>query len=283
MKDLIFLIVFLFLIRFYVENGSIAPFCLSMVLLIVYVIKYMRQKYALENFSKINKQLLNKQKDFFMNILIHDFKVPIIAQMRGLELLRNGIMGNVNEEQKEILTQIDGSCKYVLDMISMFSNAYMFDNNKYKLVYEKFNMSELIISCLEELSPQAKEKNLTIAFSSSEKETSINADKNEIRKVILNLLSNAINYSNNKDQININLDVDNNNLNFTVSGMGMVYGKNNNPDEENRYTTIGHTLGMYLSKKIIETHKGKIFMSGKNLNGFKFTLPILTKENLSLT
>ena len=275
MKDLIFLIVFLFSIRTLIENGSITAFCLSVFILIMYTIKYTRQKYALENFSKINKHLLNKQKDFFMNILIHDFKVPIIAQMRGLELLQNGILGSVNEEQKDILSQINGSCKYVLDMISMFSNAYMFEKNSYKLIYEKFSLSELITSCLDEVAIKAKEKKIKFAFTTTQQDTQINADKNEIRKVILNLLMNAINYSNEDDRIDVKLQSDYKNVNFTISGMGLVYGKNTYTKEENRYTTIGHTLGMYLSKKIIEIHKGKISWTGENMNCFKFTLPLL--------
>ena len=275
MKDLIAFFIFIYSIRVLLESGNILALYLMTILLTIYVIRYWRQEYSLKNYSKINKQLMNKQRDFFMNILIHDFKVPIIAQMRGLELLKNGIMGNVNDDQKEILTQIDGSCRYVLDMISMFSNAYMFEKETYKLVYEKFNMNELVTSCIKEISAKAKEKNLTFAFSSSDNNTQISADKNEIKKVVLNLLINAINYSNNEDTIDISLKIEKNNLNFTLSGMGLVYGKNPNLKEDNKYTTIGHTLGIYLSKKIIETHKGKIYLTGNNMNSFRFTLPLM--------
>ena len=281
MKDLTAFIIFIYSIKIMLRGNSIIALCLFTILLIVYTIKYMRIKYALENYSKVNTQSLNRQKDFFINTLTHDFKVPIIAQMRGLELLQKGIIGSVNDDQKEILNQIDGSCRYVLDMISMFSNAYMFEKKAYKLVYEKFNMNELITTCLKEISSKAKEKKLTFAFSSSDNNTQINADRNEIKKVIINLLINAINYSNSEDTININLEKEHNNLNFTLSGMGLVYGNNSNSKEDNRYTTIGHTLGMYLSKKIIETHNGKIYLTGNNMNSFRFTLPLFrTKERV---
>ena len=274
MKDLISFCIFIYSIQIFMKTNDIVALCLFTFLLIVYTIKYLRIKYQLANVSESNAQSLNRQKDFFINTLTHDFKVPIIAQMRGLELLKNGIMGNINEDQKEILTQIDGSCKYVLDMISMCSNAYMFEKNTYKLVYEKFNMNELITSCLEEIAAKAKEKNLTFAFFSSSNNTQIKADKNEIKKVILNLLINAINYSSNSDTINIYLSTEKNHMNFTMSGMGLVYGKNSNTKENNKYTTIGHTLGIYLSKKIIETHNGKIYLTGDNMNSFKFSLPL---------
>ena len=48
------------------------------------------------------------------------------------------------------------------------------------------------------------------------------------------------------ERIDVRLNINDNELNFKLSGMGLIYGKNSDSKENNRYTTIGHTLGMYL-------------------------------------
>ena len=98
--------------------------------------------------------------------------------------------------------------------------------------------------------------------------------KKEIKNVLLNLLSNAIIYSNEGGQINIELSSQNDNIHFELSGMKLIL--NSSKDfENNRYTAIGYTLGMYLCKRIIEAHNGKIYISERNKNSISFSIPKL--------
>ena len=73
---------------------------------------------------------IERQKEYFIETLIHDLKVPTIAQLRGLELLQKGTFGIINNDQKEILNNITDSCQYILTMISMVLNTYRFENSK---------------------------------------------------------------------------------------------------------------------------------------------------------
>lgn len=276
MKDLVWLIIFFYSFNTLLETKSFPALVIFTLTIIIYSIKYMRLKYLAENNFKSNKINLNKQKEFFITTITHDFKIPILAQLRGLELLQNSVMGELNEAQKDMIQQISGSCKYVLDMISMFSNAYKFEKNTYKLVYEKFNINELIFSCFQELSSKAKEKNITFSCTSNGIDNIVEADRNEIKKVITNLLINAIDYSKLSERIDVKLNTDGNFITFNILGMGLVYS-NSNMNKENRYTTIGHTLGMYLCKKIIEFHNGKMFLTetSDKKNCLSFTIPRL--------
>lgn len=225
---------------------------------------------------------IERQKEYFIETLIHDLKVPTLAQLRGLELLQNETLGEMNFDQKELVANISESCKYILTMISMVLNTYRFENGRNALYYESFDLSEAVIECCEKISSLAKEKNVVFAFNTIVENACLEADKEEIKKVIINLLTNAITYSNKNERVIIEITSENNSLKLSVTSKGISLSNReclnlfersseNNP----KYTTVGHGISLYLCKKIIDTHNGKIFAStdGDMTNTFSFVLP----------
>lgn len=225
---------------------------------------------------------IERQKEYFIETLIHDLKVPTLAQLRGLELIKNESFGEINGEQKELITQIEVSCKYILEMISMVLNTYRFETGQNQLVYEVFNISELVMDCFNKMSPQAQDKNIIFSYGTNKENTNIEADKEEIRQVILNLLSNAIAYSNKDERIAVNAIIENNHLKLTIVSRGVILSErecktlfDRSNGEYPKYTTIGHGIGLYLCKKIIDMHNGEIYAStdGVSTNTFAFIIP----------
>ena len=225
---------------------------------------------------------IKRQKEYFIETLIHDLKIPTLAQLRGLELIKNESFGEINGEQKELITQIETSCKYILEMISMVLNTYRFETGQNQLIYEVFNISELVMSCFNKISPQAQEKNITFSYGTNKENTCIEADKKEIQQVILNLLSNAIAYSDRNERISVNTTLANNQLKLTIVSHGMILSErecktlfDRSSWESPKYTTIGHGIGLYLCKKIIDVHNGEIYAStdGISTNSFSFIIP----------
>ena len=249
---------------------------LTILLTAVFFIQYFKMKYRINNNATIMREMLLKQKEFFIETLNHDIKIPTIAQLRGMELLTNEILGNLNNDQKEIILQSKESCRYVLQMISTCSNIYEFELNRRKLVFEKFNMTELVLSCFKELSFQKAEKNFTFAFSSQNDGITAFADKKEMKKVIINLLNNAINYSNSGNPINVELLLEKNNIKFRISGIDFVTNPSKNYAQ---YSTIGYSLGMYMCKKILEIHKGKLQIP--DTKSISFIIPVNKQANKS--
>ena len=225
---------------------------------------------------------IERQKEYFMETLIHDLKVPTIAQLRGLELLQKGTFGMVNNDQKEILSNITDSCQYILTMISMVLNTYRFENGKNSLYYEKFDLVDIVIQSFEEVAKTAKEKDISFVYQAGEGDTNLEADKEEMKKVVTNLLSNAVVYSNRGEKIIVQIENENNSLKLSITSKGISLSSRecrnlfersseNNP----KFGTVGHGIGLYLCKKIIDMHNGKIFAStdGNMLNTFSFIVP----------
>ena len=256
-KDLINILLYFYALKLVLINSSIIAFVVVIFYSIIFAIKYFRLLQVTENKQKkskiLIKKILQKQRKYFIETLVHDLKIPTLAQLRGLDVLNNGILGELNSEQKDLIYEIENSCKYVLDMISMLSNAYLLETNSYKPKYQKFCLSELVFSCFEELKNAASEKRITFVYLRDEMNTVIEADKNCIKKVIMNLLMNAINYSETDKKINVKIEAVNNMLKLTINNT--VYTNIN----QLKYSTIGEKIGIYLCKKIIEFHKGRIY------------------------
>ena len=266
LKNLAIMLIYIGLALFAVIHCDILTFSLVFIL-IIYKIKI---NYNYCYFNKIIKEQTEKQRKCFIDSLNHDLRIPTIAQIRALELLKNKNFGNLNDTQMEMLTQIEDSCKCILNLLSLMINTYSIENNSYKFTYEKFNLSEVIISCFNELLPQATEKQITFEYDGKIKNMSIIADKNEIKKVILNVLSASLLNSSNGEKVSVSISLINNKIRLTFAGNKSCYLSDILTNSN--YTPVGQTIRIGFCKKIIENHKGKILKSDNNF--FSFEIPV---------
>lgn len=212
-----------------------------------------------------------KQQEYFIKTLSHDLRVSTLAQIRGLELLEK-------TKELELVPEINNSCKYTLDMISMLLNTYRFENGEKILDYENFNISECLKTNYNMLQSLANEKGVKF-YTKIDFDGFITADKLAITKLLYNLLSTAIFYAEKNSTIVTNAICNN-----TFYKVSISYCGNSLSDEEcrrmfsknPRFSTVGHGIKMQLCKKIIDFHKGKIRVCncGANINSFTFMLPI---------
>ena len=145
MKNTAFMAVLLYCLSFIYTNQNIIALSTAYVIVIIFAIKYFRLSVTLENYNKITGAKLCRQRKIFADTLLHDLKIPALAQLRGLEILKKQTLGNINARQIELITQIENSCKYTLNLISMINNVYMIEENSYKLVYENLILKMLFL------------------------------------------------------------------------------------------------------------------------------------------
>ncbi len=234
---------------------------------------------VLNNIDKEKEIETNKEN--FIATLTHDLKTPTYAQINTLNMLLNGAFGDLNNDQKEIIELAKRSCKYVSDLIATVLDTYRYENGKIQLNPEIFDITSLICTLSKSLECMTLERNQTIIFKDKEKICEICADRLQIKRVIFNLLSNAITYGHKNSTIEINVVPIGNEIEFSVKNQSEQI-----PEKElaNMFKRFKETklsyfnkastgLGLYLSKKIIDMHKGKIFAksfpSGECIFGFK--------------
>lgn len=239
----------------------------DLLLIIVLLILF----FVLKKNISLSKELFN-QRDYFIKTLSHDLKVSALAQIRGLDLLQR------KYQNEELITDIDESCKYSLDMINMLLNTYQYENGKQVLNYETFNFSDLVKNSCSKLDLKAQEKNIEILCGVNKSEP-IRGDKIELAKTLNYLLATSIYYSARGKKIIFVARKKQDILEVTINYSGTPLSEeecrrmfSNNP----RFSTVGHGIKMHLCKKIIEFHGGKIHVNncGQNSNSFSFFIPI---------
>ncbi len=239
---------------------------------------------------------IQAQKETFIATLTHDLKTPTAAQIRALTLLSRESFGELSNPQKEIINQTLNSCKYMFNMISTILSTYKTDSCENNLNYEWFNFKELILECKQETAYLCSDKVKILCTSDIENEHAY-ADKVELKRVVTNLISNAIIHSDKGYNIQIVIEENKNEHIFKVLNKSQYI-----PQEEIeklfdkyiskslKYSQTGTGLGLYLSKKIIEKHKGKMIATSQKENGntFGFSIPkkkdkgIIQKSNINI-
>ena len=146
----------------------------------------------------------------------------------------------------------------------------------------------MITQCYEELRPLAEKKNLEFILQCQvDDDLEILADRAELKRVIINLCGNAVNYTEKSGRIIVLLKAQNGDLIFSVSDNGNGIPKEDLPHLFKRFSqgttkkrSTGTGLGLYLSRQIIEAHNGKIWVESKLNKGseFSFLLTDVVKQ-----
>jgi len=259
-----------------------------------------------DSFNEMAKNL-NKQQQFrdnFIAALTHDLKVPLLAQNQTIKYLLKESYGSINNEQKEILELMKSTNNSSLEMVSTLLDIYKYDMNQMKLLRTDFNIVDLVMESINEIKPLAHEKKINISMTAGTNNLVINADSREIKRVLHNLINNAINNSYDEGRIICEItqvfdaetysiqNYDNSTLKepiviensviIKIKDNGTGISEEDMPELFKRFSLSkgrkpsGTGIGLYYSQKVLERHNGKIWAESTEGKGssFVFILPV---------
>lgn len=240
--------------------------------------------------ANLRLQELDRQKTEFLSIASHQLRTPLSILKGYIELIKDGGFGKPTKGIVNTLNDMDESNEHLIKLVDEFLDISRIEQGRTKFVFSLGNISDVIEGVRKELQPRAKEKGLDIFYKKSGEISGVEMDAEKIRHVIFNFVDNAIKYSD-KGKITISAEAENDGITTRVRDQGLGFNK---IDEANFFqkfyrgenvkgTNVNGTgLGLYVCRKFIEAHGGKVWAHSMGLGKggeFGFWLPLKAAKN----
>ncbi|MFZ0556790.1 MAG: hybrid sensor histidine kinase/response regulator [Nitrososphaeraceae archaeon] len=245
-----------------------------------------------ELYQKLNElyerlQVHDKIQDEFISIAAHELRTPI-QPILGLSEILLSRKGNI-EQDKELLIVIIRNAKRLRELTENILDATKIESQSLKVNKQYFRLNDIITNVLADHKREEennKQRKIKLTYSSNNDNIIVNADADRLTQVVSNVLSNAIKFTR-KGTVSINITTNDTDQQIIVSVTDT--GQGIDPEIMPRLFTkfatksiVGTGLGLYISKRIIEAHGGKIWAEN-NSDGigatFSFTLPLVIQQD----
>lgn len=256
-------------------GGSLIFMVIAGILLIRSVIKEVAQREQIEKLSVYKSELLS--------IVAHQIKNPLVA-IKGYASL--GIIG-VQSEKDKIFIKINSAAEKLINLLNNLLDLSHIEEGKMYYNFDKIEINKFLKEIANEFNFLIENMGLKMIFVPASENIIIEGDNYKLSQVFKNLIDNAVKYTEKgwiKVEISANRKEQKVLITVSDSGRGIskefienIFKKFSRQIEDERI--LGSGLGLYISKKIIEDHQGKIWAeSGKGKDGSKFivSLPIIS-------
>jgi signal transduction histidine kinase len=218
----------------------------------------------------------------------HELRTPLNAILGYTELLLDNIYGDVPEKIQDVLQRLEKNGRHLLSLINDVLDLSKIEAGRLTLSLNEYSMEELIQTVLTSVQALAAEKNLDLKVEVSKDLTIGKADEQRIAQVILNLVGNAIKFTD-EGEVKIEATVSDGRFLVSVSDTGpglaevdqqKIFDEFQQADGSSIRKKGGTGLGLSISKKIIDMHGGRIWVESALGKGstFRFTLPIRVEK-----
>lgn len=229
---------------------------------------------------------LNEIKSRFVSMASHEFRTPLSTVLSSASLLGKYTAAEEQGNRNRHIEKIKGSVKHLNEILEDFLSLGKLDEGKIESNIAEFNLKELIEDTTDEMKGLLKkDQRLILNYRG---QTSVYSDKKLLKNIIINLITNAIKFSDENKEINIETNVDDGKANIHISDKGIGISEE---DMEHLFSSFfrganavniqGTGLGLHIVKRYLDLVGGNIEMKSRLNEGttVKITIPI--KKQLS--
>lgn len=239
---------------------------------------------------------VERLRDDFVSTLTHDLRTPLVAAIQTLSFFIDGTVQTAqSEKQHELTKMLIQSLRDMLGLVNALLEVYKYEAGRQTLVFDRVDLAQLVQSVCQELQALANSREQKISHDIPAGLPMVIADKQEIKRVFINLVGNAIHHTPKGGNIHVDMalmDIAKNtsakasNILIQVKDNGRGIPQQDIPHLFQRFSqgtsnkrSSGSGLGLYLSRQIVDAHQGRIWVESKENVGSCFSVVLPTQSD----
>lgn len=226
---------------------------------------------------------VDQMKSEFVSMVSHEFRTPLTSMNMGINMLLEENIGEINEEQKELLEVAKEDCEHLNNLVDDLLDLSKIESGEIDLEFDAVAVKKIFEASIQPFMTQAEEQGVDL-ITEETNGLEVYADFNKITWVITNLIGNALRYTGKGDKIKLLADKKGHKMHISVADTGEGIPKEYRHKIFKKFVRVGDDkdeetgtgLGLAISKEIIEAHGGRIWVESEVGEGsiFTFTLKL---------
>lgn len=229
------------------------------------------------------RQEKEKMRERFISMVSHQLRTPLVAVQQYFEVILEGMAGEVNNEQREMLERSKIRIDQLIYLIKDWLNLSKIDANRIIKKLAPINITSIFTNIFDLMQTIAKEKNITLKMDVPVNLPEISGDKGTLEQAFINLVDNGIKYGKNDGSLVVSAKEKNGYIEVSISDNGIGIPEDKLPfifeqfyQVESKSDSAG--LGLSIVKRIMDAHSATIKVTSKPEKGSTFTV-LLLKSN----
>ncbi|NIS79447.1 MAG: GAF domain-containing protein [Anaerolineales bacterium] len=237
------------------------------------------QSLAAQAAIAIENTRLFQQSDLIAE-MVHELRTPLAALMAAAHLLQRPNLADT--QSTNLIQTVSKEVQRLNGMTTDFLELARLESGRVQFIREPVHLEGLVHECLELIRPQAESQNITVNTAFDHSLSPVQGDRNHLKQLLLNLLTNAIKYNRKGGWVKVSLRRDKGDLLLAVedSGRGippeslpLIFERFYRVPDQGAQTT-GTGLGLVIAQRIAQNHQGKITVKSEVGKGSTFTLQL---------
>ena len=228
---------------------------------------------------------ISRRKTEFISSVSHELRTPLTSIKGYASILLAGKLGDIPAEARVRLEKINKHSDELVHMVNDLLDIARIESGRVVMKKEPVSLNGVIEDISDLMSVQLKEKSIGFSFNVNDEAKDVLADKSQISRVFINLISNASKFTPVNGTISINIhkvynlaqiDITDNGCGIPEEAQERIFEEFYRVDNDINQQVKGTGLGLSLVKNIILAHGGKIWVRSQTGQGstFSFTIPL---------
>ncbi len=230
--------------------------------------------------EKLVSDAANRAKSEFLSTISHELRTPLTGILGFSGVLQEEIFGSLNTKQKQYVECIHSCGKHLLELINELLDFNKIEAGKEELNLETIVVEEIGQACLSLIGERCRERGLQLSMAIAPDVTTCTADQRRLKQILVNLLSNGVKFTD-AGSITLKIEKTASEILFSVTDTGIgialadqesIFKPFHQVDSGLNRKYEGTGLGLALSRKLAQLHKGDITLESELGRGSCFTL-----------